>query len=83
MAKPKIPNQKKKYQELNNRLNRYVALVEQIYDTLNLEVAKAVSCTDYSAESDKPFKCSSLMIFIQLSIEEHPRNGRIVTRYRI
>ena len=58
MAKPKIPNQKKKYQELNNRLNRYVALVEQIYDTLNLEVAKAVSCTDYSAESDKPFKWS-------------------------
>lgn len=58
MAKPKIPNQKKKYQELNNRLNRYVALVEQIYDTLNLEVAKVVSCTDYSAESDKPFKWS-------------------------
>ena len=56
MAKPKIPNQKKKYQELNNRLNRYVALVEQIYDTLNLEAAKAVSRTDYSADSDKPFK---------------------------
>lgn len=58
MAKPKIPNQKKKYQELNSRLNRYVALVEQIYDTLNLEAAKAVSCTDYSADSDKPFKWS-------------------------
>lgn len=56
MAKPKIPNQKKKYQELNNRLSRYVALVEQIYDTLNLEAAKAVSRTDYSADSDKPFK---------------------------
>ena len=56
MAKPKIPNQKKKYQELNSRLNRYVALVEQIYDTLNLEAAKAVSRTDYSTDSDKPFK---------------------------
>lgn len=58
MAKPKIPNQKKKYQELNSRLNRYVALVEQIYDTLNLEAAKAVLRTDYSADSDKPFKWS-------------------------
>lgn len=58
MTKPKIPNQKKKYQELNGRLNRYVALVEQIYDTLNLEAAKAVSRTGYSADSDKPFKWS-------------------------
>lgn len=58
MAKPKIPNQKKKYQELNIRLNRYVTLVEQIYDTLNYEAAKAVSCTDYSADSDKPFRWS-------------------------
>lgn len=58
MAKPKIPNQKKKYQELNRRLNRYVALVEQIYDTLNLEAAKAVSRTKYSPDSDKPFKWS-------------------------
>ena len=58
MPKPKIPNQKKKYQELNIRLNRYVSIVEQIYDTLNLEAAKAVSRTDYSADSDKPFKWS-------------------------
>lgn len=58
MAKPKIPNQKKKYQELNGRLNRYVALVEQIYDTLNLEAAKAVSRTKYSPDSDRPFKWS-------------------------
>ena len=42
MSKPKIPNQKKKYQELNTRLNKYVALVEHIYDVLNLEAAKAV-----------------------------------------
>lgn len=58
MANPKIPNQKKKYQELNGRLNRYVSLVEQIYDTLNLEAAKAVSRTKYSPDSDKPFKWS-------------------------
>lgn len=58
MAKPKIPNQKKKYQELNARLNRYVALVEQIYDTLNLEAAKVVSRTNYSSDSEKPFKWS-------------------------
>lgn len=58
MAKPKIPNQKKKYQELNNRLNRYVTIVEQIYDTLNLEAAKIVDSTDYSADSTGPFKFS-------------------------
>lgn len=58
MVKPKIPNQKKKYQELNTRLNKYVALVEQIYDTLNLEAAKAVSRTNYSVNSNKPFKWS-------------------------
>lgn len=33
-----------------------MALVEQIYDTLNRGAAKAVSRTDYSADSDKPFK---------------------------
>lgn len=58
MAKPKIPNQKKKYQELNSRINRYVVLVEQIYDTLNLDAAKAVSHTEYSSDSNKPFKWS-------------------------
>lgn len=58
MATPKIPNQKKKYQELNGRLNKYVVLVEQVYDTLNLEAAKAVSHTQYSSDSDKPFKWS-------------------------
>lgn len=58
MTKPKIPNQKKKYQELNTRLNRYAALIEQIYDTLNLETAKVVSRTNYSADSEEPFKWS-------------------------
>lgn len=58
MAKPKIPNQKKKYQELNNRLNRYVALVERIYDTLNLEAAKVALNTEYDADSGTVFKFS-------------------------
>lgn len=58
MAKPKIPNQKKKYQELNNRLNRYVALVEQIYDTLNLEAAKVALNTEYDADGGTVFKFS-------------------------
>ena len=58
MSKPKIPNQKKKYQELNTRLNKYVALVEHIYDVLNLEAAKAVLRTDYSSDSENPFKWS-------------------------
>lgn len=58
MAKPKLPNQKKKYKELSTRLNRYAALVEQIYDTLNLEAAKVVSRTGYSADNEKPFKWS-------------------------
>lgn len=58
MSKPKIPNQKKKYQELNNRLNRYVALVEQIYDTLNLEAAKIALNTEYYADSGTVFKFS-------------------------
>lgn len=58
MSKPKIPNQKKKYQELNNRLNRYVALVEQIYDTLNLEAAKIALNTEYDADGGTVFKFS-------------------------
>ena len=66
MAKPKIPNQKKKYQELNERLSRYVSLVEQIYDTLNLEAAKAVSRTQYSSDSDKPFKWSDYPQFFRV-----------------
>lgn len=58
MAKPKIPNQKKKYQELNNRLNRYVSLVERIYDTLNLEAAKIALNTEYDADGGTVFKFS-------------------------
>ena len=57
MAKPKIPNQKRKYSELNTRLAKYVALIEGIYEQLNLEAAKLVSNnTNYNADSDKPFR---------------------------
>lgn len=42
MPKPKIPNQRYKYSELNKRLAKYVALVQSIYGTLNLEAAKLV-----------------------------------------
>ena len=59
MAKPKTPNQKRKYSELNARLAKYVALVEDIYGQLNLEAAKLVSNnTDYHADTGKPFRWS-------------------------
>ena len=59
MAKPKTPNQKRKYGELNTRLAKYVALIEEIYEQLNLEVAKLVgNNTDYNADSGKPFRWS-------------------------
>ena len=58
MAKPKTPNQKHKYSELNARLAKYVVLIESIYDKMNLEAAKIVGITDFSADRDKPFKWS-------------------------
>ena len=57
MPKPKAPNQKRKYSELNTRLAKYVALIESIYEELNLEAAKLVSnTTSYNADADKPFR---------------------------
>lgn len=50
MAKPKIPNQKSKYNALNKRLANYVALVRQIYDVLNLEAAKMAESVKYKDE---------------------------------
>ena len=47
MAKPKIPNQKSKYNGLNKRLAWYVAIVRQIYDALNLEAAKMAESVKY------------------------------------
>lgn len=55
MAKVKTPNQKNKYRELNKRLAKYVFLVEQIYEQLNLEAAKIAVSTGYQG-GDKPFR---------------------------
>ena len=60
MSKPKTPNQKHKYSELNKRLAQYVALVQSIYDTLNLEAAKLVESLGISEIDlkDRPFSFS-------------------------
>lgn len=58
MAKPRIQSQKKKYKELEARLGKYIALIEGIYDTLNLEAAKAVGRTGYMPGTGEPFKWS-------------------------
>lgn len=58
MAKPKIPNQKKKYQALNNRLAKYVILVQDIYESLNNEASKIALGTGYDNSATKPFKFS-------------------------
>lgn len=60
MAKPKTPNQKYKYSELNKRLAQYVALVQSIYDTLNLEAARLVESLGISEADlkDIPFSFS-------------------------
>lgn len=54
MAKVRTPNQKKSYGQLNKRLAGYVLLVEQIYDTLNLEMAKLALGAGY--DGSKPFR---------------------------
>lgn len=57
MAKPRTPNQKKRYAALNKRLAKYVALVNSIYDSLALEAAGIVlNSTDYSSDTGKPFR---------------------------
>lgn len=58
MAKPKTPNQKRKYGGLNKRLAKYVMLVESIYEDLNLEAAKIVGITDFTIDRDRPFMWS-------------------------
>jgi len=47
MGKPKIPSQKKAYNELNKRLAKYVARVQAIYDSLSDRVALNVETLDY------------------------------------
>jgi len=40
------------------RLAKYVMLVESIYEDLNLEAAKIVGITDFTIDSDRPFMWS-------------------------
>lgn len=54
--KPKIPNQKKKYNLHHKRVEGYVYLITQLYYTLNKEAAKIVMRTDY--DGNTPFRFS-------------------------
>lgn len=56
MAKPQTPNQKKAYNALNTRLNRYVARVQGIYDKLNQQAATIAQATGY--QGGTPFHFS-------------------------
>lgn len=62
MAKPKTPSQKSRYASLNQRLNKYTMLVQQIFDDLNLEVAKAATSVSFDANGGKPFRFSDYPI---------------------
>ena len=56
MAKPNIPNQKNQYRKLSNRLVKYVSLIRQIYDALNLEAAKMAVSVNYDGKGEFRFK---------------------------
>lgn len=47
MPKPKIPNQRKAQLEHKKRIERYVALINQLYDKLNKEASKLALMTDH------------------------------------
>lgn len=47
MPKPKIPNQRKAQLEHKKRIERYVALINQLYDKLNKEASKLALATDH------------------------------------
>lgn len=55
MGTPRGINQKGKYTALNARLNRYVLMVQAVYDACTLEAAKIAERTGYSA-GDVPFR---------------------------
>ncbi len=58
MTKPKTPNQKSKYGELNKRLAGYVSLVQSVYETLNMEAAKLVENLFIKDVIEEPFSFS-------------------------
>ena len=53
MSKPKIPNQRKATLEHNKRAERYVMLINQLYDKLNKEAAKIANRTSH--DDSAPF----------------------------
>jgi hypothetical protein len=53
MGRPKSHNQKAKYKALNARLEKYVILVQKVYESYNLEAAKIATSVGYDGE--KPF----------------------------
>ena len=55
MTKPKTPNQKNKYGELNKRLAGYASLIQSVYETLNLEAAKTVENLFIKDVIEEPF----------------------------
>lgn len=57
MGTPRGINQKGKYTSLNARLNRYLLLVQGVFDTCSLETAKIAERTGYAA-GDAPFRFS-------------------------
>lgn len=57
MGTPRGINQKGKYTSLNARLNRYLLLVQGVFDACSLETAKIAERTGYAA-SDVPFRFS-------------------------
>lgn len=58
MTKPKTPNQKSKYSELNKRLAGYVSLIQSVYETLNMEAAKIVENLGVDDVIEEPFSFS-------------------------
>lgn len=58
MTKPKKPNQKNKYSELNKRLAGYVSLIQSVYESLNLEAAKTVENLFIKDVIEEPFSFS-------------------------
>lgn len=57
MAKLKLPKQRDMMQNLKRRIEKYMLLVQGIYDTYNLEAAKMAVSVGYDGE--KPFRFSS------------------------
>ena len=51
----KIPNQKKKYKELEKRINTYTLELERIFETLNTEAARLALITSYDNTGEELF----------------------------